>query len=241
MNIRNIVGIMSGMIISTVLLSSIEGHSAGTNPITMTDLQSTGSYVFDGDGSNDVKLYKSDLRNIYNEIDALGAYTDEELTNTNTRITNLSNDVTSGKTKLKNKINSYKSGTITADTPTFAQLKAGVDTVYTTGVAKGKADSVPKTLSKDLTVAEGDTGSISCTVPSNAKKAYVTVSLYNGLARNSNSGSGYATVGGSTRVNGAGTWSGAVSAGSTIYISLDNSGSQVESDLYGNIRVFYWQ
>ena len=68
MKIRNIVGIMSGMIISTVLLSSIEGHSAGTNPITMTALQSTGSYVFDGNSSNDIKLYKSDLRNLYNEI-----------------------------------------------------------------------------------------------------------------------------------------------------------------------------
>lgn len=235
---RNILGIMGGVIMSSVLLLSLESHGAGTNPVPMTPIQSQGTYVFDGDGSNDVKIYASDIINLHNELNNLGIYTDSKLTTYNTNIDTLESNVVTRKNTIKDRINYYKSGTITATDPTYVQLESGIGTVYTTGYNYGKSNTNPSTGTNSGSASNDEVKNISYTVPSSANGAYATCTIYNGFGTNNNYGLGTVTVGGSTVKTGWGFWSGSVGAGKTINIKLENKDG--EGTMYGNIYVVYW-
>ena len=140
MKIKNLIYIPGIMITVSILFYSMNSKAVGTDPISHNALESTGSVVFDMD--SDIALYKSDLKNIQNNISELGIYTDENMDDLTTRITTLTNNTSAGKTSLATKINS-KTGTTTVTTsnPTFNQLQSGIDSVYTAGYNAGVSAS----------------------------------------------------------------------------------------------------
>ena len=118
---------MCGCITSALIFSMFfKTDAAGTCPITLQPIQSTGNLIF-----SPFQFHSSDLVNLRSEINDLGAWADGEISALNIEVTN-------GKNSLRDKINSKKSGTLhTGTIPTFAQLVSAIDTIYTEAKDEG--------------------------------------------------------------------------------------------------------
>lgn len=232
-----LIGIIGCALFSTIALSSFDGKAAGTNPITMLPIESQGAIVYDMDGGDDIAIYSSDLVNLNNEINALGVYTDEQVTGLDTRIATALADVQSGKTTLATKINS-KTGTTTVTTtnPTWVQLSSGVDTVYTKGYNAGISASQPTYTSRSVSRSDsGSSSSSAFTAPSNGYAIVVGAMGRNGGGPDCDSsvyikGTRMFTEG----HNGVSEWiwAGAISKGQTIYCSAWSEGGYCAAACY---------
>ncbi len=83
-------GLLIG-VLSIYLLFSQNIYATGTCPVPLANIESVGVLKYETDSP--VELYTSDLKNLKDEINSLGIYTDEQLTQINTDIDNLITDV----------------------------------------------------------------------------------------------------------------------------------------------------
>ncbi len=178
--------------------------AAGSCPITLQPIQSTGNLVF-----SPFSFYSSDLTNLRSELNDLGAWADGEISSINTEVSN-------GKVSLRTKMNSKGASLSTTTIPTFAQLVAAVDDVYTGGYDDGyeafKNSMTLNTLRERIGISENTGINESITIPHDGK-LYLHFALYDnaGLGMDSRS-EAYVTLNG-TKVN-SGNYS--VSSGSTL-------------------------
>lgn len=136
---RYIYSLITGIILCFFAFSSFS-KAEGTCPVPLADISSQGVLIYNtGDSSSDIKLYTSDLINLKNEIEALGIYTDEELTDVNLHIDEIIADVSSGKKNIAEELNN-KGADIDIShgrVPSWSDLKGGVEPVYTNGYNTG--------------------------------------------------------------------------------------------------------
>ena len=130
--ILKISGVFLG-IIALASIYSVKSNAEGTNPITLSAIESTGVIKYQTDVP--VEFYTSDLVNLKNEINSLGIYTDEQLTSINTHIDALISEVSEGKRNIAGEMNTYGASIplTGSNIPTWTQLKNGIKPVYDNG------------------------------------------------------------------------------------------------------------
>ncbi len=136
---RYIFSLITGIILCFFIFSSFS-KAEGTCPVPLADVSSQGVLIYNtGDSSSDIKLYTSDLINLKNEIEALGIYTDEELTDVNLHIDEIIADVSSGKRNIAEELNTHGADIDISNekVPSWSELKGGVEPVYTNGYNTG--------------------------------------------------------------------------------------------------------
>ena len=136
---RYIFPLITCIILCFFIFSSFS-KAEGVCPVPLEDISSQGSLIYNtGDSSTDIKIYTSDLINLKNEIESLGIYTDEELTDVNLHIDEIIADVSSGKRNIAEELNTYGADIdISHDkVPSWSELKGGVEPVYTNGYNTG--------------------------------------------------------------------------------------------------------
>lgn len=110
--------------------------AAGTCPITLQPIQSTGNLVF-----SPFSFYSSDLTNLRAELNDLGAWADGE-------ISSIQSDVSNGKSSLRDKMVSRGASSSLPTVPSFAQLKDAVDDIWNSGIQYQKEHTNTKTTAR---------------------------------------------------------------------------------------------
>ena len=166
-SVNTLAAFFCGVAVCGVISAAIvPSKAAGTCPVTVAEVQSRGTFIFqpDDDADHTVTLYARDMNNLASEITNLGIWTDEHVSSLGSQISGLNSTVSSLSSDVSSLNNTVSSGkrsvaaamyskgatsafnssgyTSSGAIPTFSQLVSGVTTVYNAGREQGKIDFI---------------------------------------------------------------------------------------------------